>query len=139
MTTYEKQNALLHRALIASAIENAVKTNPRIKPSAVTDIINKAATVFTVVETGQGNVKLIPKIGSTVLYGPDGTTPHSPNSWLEEQVTPSPHWFQEANNSASQARAHSAPMTDAEFFSTTPEQKLALEGERSKHNPANRH
>ena len=78
MTTYEKQNALLHRALIASAIENAVKTNPRIKPSAVTDIINKAATVFTVVETGQGNVKLIPKIGSTVLYGPDGTTPHSP-------------------------------------------------------------
>jgi hypothetical protein len=133
----EKQNALLHRALITSSIENAVRANPRVKPTALPDVINKAVTVFTVVETGQGNVKLVPKIGLTVLYGPDGTTPHSPDSWLEEQITPSPHWFQETNNSASRAR--SAPMTDAEFFSTTPEQKLALEGERSKHNPANRH
>jgi len=130
----ERLIATMLRSLVKSGVE-AVSATVNLKKSAIDDTVERLMPTAAV--DYDGNLTF--RIGQTNLYSTlgDGITPATLLERVQELKTSAPHLFDEDVSNMPGAR--SAPMTDAEFFSTTPEQKLALEGERSKHNPANRH
>ena len=69
-------------------VTNAViGTDSIANPSALPDIISRAARVFQVQPDGS----IVPKDGDTIIYGADGVKPMTPKEWLVKLVAEAPY------------------------------------------------
>lgn len=101
-----------------------------VHPSAIEDVIGRAQGVFQVGDDGT----LTPKVGGTVLYGSDGTTPMTMSEWVGSLKEKSPHLFRQSNGGGISPNAEQkfGGFTASQIEKMTPEQKLAAANEASR-------
>jgi len=94
-------------------------------PSALPDILNRAAGVFSVGEDG----KLTAKDGEAIMYGADGTSPMTPKEWLAKLKDQAPHFFKASSGGGASGGGGSAQyggMSQADFNALPPAEKMRI-------------
>lgn len=94
-------------------------------PSALPDILNRAANVFYVGDDG----KLTAKDGEAIMYGADGTSPMTPKEWLAKLKEVAPHFFKASSGGGASGGGGSAQyggMSQADFNALPPAEKMRI-------------
>jgi len=132
--------AILDQRIRQQAVKQAVlgvvmDEKSGVAPSAVDDIVARAYGVFHVENDGE---RIVPKIGDSILYGPDGTTAMSPAEWVQSLKDKSPHLFRQSSGgggTGTGGEKRFGGFSAQEFQKLSPEEKLRIANEQVR--PAN--
>lgn len=91
----KRESSLLARLQAATVdrelTEAAAKAG--VHKTAITDLVNRGRGIFRLEESGD-ELRIVPKDSQgVVIFGPDGKTPLSPQSWVESLKESAPHFF----------------------------------------------
>lgn len=109
----------LHSNLLEGSIAQEV-AKAGVKSSAITDVLLRAKTLFSVDE----NDNIIAKNGDEQLFERDGTTPLSMKSWLTKMTKEAPHWFEQSNGGGATGNTTTKPVVNNQ-----PKSSVSIYGE----------
>lgn len=118
------RNQIVKQAIVTAAMDERAGVHP----DAIDDIVSRAYSVFQV----EGDDRLVPKVGDSVLYGSDGTTAMSVGEWITSLKERSRHLFRQSNGGGGAGAGGERSFggfTPKEVEKMSPEQKLALANE----------
>lgn len=121
------------RAVLDQQITNAVIAQDSVaNPSALPDILARAAQMFTVQENGT----VIAKRDGEVVYGGDGVTPMTPKEWLTKLVAEAPYLGKSSAGGGAHGgnggAAASYGMSEADFAKLPPQERIRLARQAAK-------
>lgn len=121
------------RSVLDQQITNAVIAADGVaNPSALPDILARAASLFAVEEDGS----VVPKKGGEVIYGSDGVNPMSPKEWLTKLVAEAPYLGKQSAGGGAQGGKGNPQakfgMSDADFAKLPPQERIRLAREAQK-------
>lgn len=122
----QESDAKFKRSIVERYVTDAVLNEKSgAIPSALPDILERAAKVFKVGDDG----KLIAREGDAIIYGADGATPMTPIEWLGKLKADAPYFFKgSTGGGAAGGQQANAPggLSQVEFLKLPAAERLRL-------------